>query len=243
MNKLLIALSLLVSNFAWAKPAETIRNALSVSARVSVGNLVGGSAVAAMPYKQGTLFLSNDHVCQWSRGKALLGQTPSYISALNAVSVSLTFVNGEVIKGKVVYVSNSTNPVKASIVSDDLCLIYVEKALPYATLSAQDAEIGEEVFSVGAPHGWFPHVAGGYVGGYLHQKELYIGSASLMIGEGSSGGGVFAKTGGELIGVAFAIEPAVKDIPVPLQAYYVPVSRVQNFLAKYQAATKKKEKK
>lgn len=243
MKKLIVAFSLFMCSPALAKPAEVVTKAVASSAKVGVGGIVGGSAVAASVYSTGTLFLSNDHVCQWTRGKALFSQAPNYVNALNTTSISLTFADGETVKGRVVYTSNSTNPVRPSVVPDDLCLIYVDRSYPSAALSATDAEIGEEVFSVGAPHGWFPHIAGGYVGGYLEQKSAYVGSASLMIGEGSSGGGIFNKVSGELIGIAFAIEPAADNVPAPLQAYYVPVSRAQRFLSKYKTFLKNKENK
>jgi S1-C subfamily serine protease len=147
----------------------------------------------------------------------------------------LHFADGSSALGKVAYLSNSTNPFKKSVVSDDLCLIYVDKKIKPSTLSQQDSDIGEEVFSVGAPHGLFPHIAGGYVGAYFHnvQQNAYVGSASLVIGEGSSGGGIFNKATGELIGIAFAIEPVKDDVPAPLLAYYVPISKAQAFIEMY----------
>lgn len=237
----LLSSILLFSNSIFAKPAESVRNAIASAAKVSIGGIVSGSAVAIKSYGSGTLFLSNDHVCQWSRGKALFAETPNYVGALNSVATSLIVSDGQTLKGRVVYVSNHTNPVRPSVVADDLCLIYVEKSISVAVASPEDAEVGEEVFSVGAPHGWFPHIAGGYVGGYAKDRASYIGSASLVVGEGSSGGGLFEKVSGNLVGVVFAIEPVVDSVPAPLQTYYVPVSRVKHFINKYEMLGKKKK--
>lgn len=243
MNKfawLLVLISLLVPTSLEAKQNSVIKTAMKSSLMVVVDQEGSGSGFAV--YEQSndkTLAVTNDHVCQLSRGRVFLTHEVDYSSKLNTKEIYVVDASGIKHKAKAVKAAN-LHLLKKGQKGSDLCLISVEGKLPVVKLSADDMEQGDKIFSVGAPYGIFPIVHEGF-GGPTYEdndgNEKVVHITSLLIWPGSSGSAVFDYYTGEVVGVAFAILPASKKIEVPVVSLVVPVSQVSEFLNSYLKAS------
>lgn len=234
LKTLIFLLCLLFSQVALADINPVVKSTLKASAKVYVGekSIIIASAIAIDHFNSGTIFVTNDHVCQWTRGKSILGMDPNYSKKLNSIPIFVRQAYGGKMKAKVVYTSQITNPKleKESRFKDDLCLLYVSGDSPFVELG-EDPETGEEVLSISSPHGFFPLITSGYVGGYL--EDYTLGTASINLGKGSSGSGIFDSKTGILKGVVFAIHPVSENEIAALFTLFVPVSHVSDFLKNY----------
>lgn len=239
MNKikqLLTLLCLLISFPAYGKPTPTVKNAVKAAALVVVKGQGSGSGFEVYQQDNLTLIMTNDHVCQMTRGKVFLSQKVDYSNKLNTLPIEVVDLNDKVHKGKVIKTSN-LHSLDKSHKGSDLCLVAIEGKLPgIAQFSDEPLEIGDKVFAVGAPHGIFPLVHEGYLGpGYVddddNEKEVRV--SSLLLWPGSSGSAVYDMDTGLVVGVVFAILPVEKDIDVPVVTIIVPGDQAKDFLDTY----------
>ena len=226
---------LLISNISvFAKTSEVVKQTLQFSWMVEVVGVSTGSGVAVARIKEGTLIMTNDHVCQSSRGVNPLSGAVKHSSKLNSHPV---FVNNlkQRHPARVVKVSNLEYlrpPKKGS----DLCLLYVAKPLPVATFKEDGFESGDELFGIGAPSGFFPSIYQGYAGALITSKNpssvenpsLFV---SMYANHGSSGGGVF-DTKGRLGALTYAIVQDDQNNS-PVVTVTVPLIYMQQFLNDY----------
>lgn len=238
--KLIYAALLLFSTAAFAKTHPAIEKAILASVQVTVKKQGQGSGFAFYrDEKRGrTLIASNDHVCQLTRGRIYLINEVNYDVRLNTFPMQVEQANGETYQARVAYTSNGHRASKKDR-RDDLCIIEIKEEIPLVELG-EEAELGEFVFSVSGPRGYFPLVHRGYAASkYLYENSNPIQAFSLYVTSGSSGGGIF-DTKGNVVGVIFAIVPTVENLPIPLLTYGVPVQHLKKFKKRYDKRRKKK---
>ena len=239
ISKLLILLSLVISFPIYAKPLPSIKKAVKSSGMVFVKGVGSGSGFAV--YQQGdrTLIMTNDHVCQMTRGVSSLSQEIDYSSKINTLEVEVLDSNDKVHKGRVVKTAN-LHLLKRGKKGSDLCLLSVEGTFTLAAFSKEDdMEVGNKIFSVGAPHGIYPMVHEGYVGPVYNsdndddsnKKEVRI--TTLLVWPGSSGSAVYDFDTGLVVGVVYAILPVSKKVEVPVMSVMVPGNQARDFLNTY----------
>lgn len=208
--------------------------ALKASYQIDVPDVAYGSGFAVGHYQGGTLIITNDHVCQQTRGPGIFGKNSVFKRPLNTIKPVVINTEGSRWSASVIKTSGTSVP-GLSKPAADLCLLLVQKEkLPIALISKQSAEIGEEVFSVSGPLGFFPLIHQGFVGPLvnLEDKQLLEAQAvGLNITHGSSGGAVF-NTEGQVVGVIFALitddESKVGGVAV-----MIPKVQLDSFLQKY----------
>ena len=237
MNKikqLLVLLSLLVSFPIYAKPASVVKKAIGSSVMIVVKDQGSGSGFAVSQQGDQTLIMTNDHVCQMTRGKVSLSHKVDYSSKLNTLEIEAVDSNYNVYKGRVVKTSN-VHLLKKGEKGSDLCLISIEGRLPIAQFSSEGLEIGDKIFSVGAPQGIYPLVNEGFVGAtYLDEDNLKeVRITSLLLWSGSSGSAAYSSETGLVVGVVFAILPVSEKIEVPIVTLIVPGDQAKAFLNNY----------
>lgn len=237
MNKikwLAIFLSLFLSFPALSKANQPIGNALRSSVMVVIKDYASGSGFAVAQENGKTLIMTNDHVCQASRGKDMLTDKDDYSSPLNTIEITIEDIYGKQYKAKVVKASN-LHLLKKKEKGSDLCLLEVDTKLQVVTFSGSEPLLGDRVFSVSAPKGIFPLVNEGFVGAAYEDRGLKeIRVTSIILSPGSSGGGVFDSETGEVVGVVFAIVPLLQDVPAAVATITVPVGQARQFLQDYQ---------
>ena len=217
---------------ASARTLPKHKAALQVSYQVEVPTMAFGSAFAFSTRDDGTLFATNDHVCQATRGKGIFKKSSSR-RPLNTIKPVVIDSEGNKFAATVVKTSNLHSRTKDNP-GPDLCLLWVAKTdLPVGVLSKGDPEVGEEIFSVSGPLGIFPVIHQGFVGPTLSfpQEEEHLPArvASLTVTHGSSGGAVF-NSEGQIVGVVFAFIPGEDSVGVAL---FVPVSQLHSFVGEY----------
>ena len=239
ISKLLILLSLVISFPIYAKPTSVVKKAVKSSGMVFVKGVGSGSGFAVSQQGGRTLIMTNDHVCQMTRGVTSLSQSIDYSGKINTLEVEVMDSNEKIHKGKVVKTAN-LHLLKRGKKGSDLCLLSVEGVFAaLATFSEDEMEVGDKIFSVGAPHGIYPMVHEGYVGPIYNsdndddsnKKEVRI--TTLLIWPGSSGSAVYDIDTGLVVGVAFAILPVSKSIEVPVMSIVVPGDQARDFLKTY----------
>jgi len=229
------------ANFCFATPSPEIKKALSVSWMVVIES-VSGSAVAVKQLENGTLLLTNDHVCQASRGLNPLTNQPRFNSKLNSRSLLIQNLN-ERIPARVVYAAN-LHLLKAPQKGSDLCLLFVGKKIPVTEFSSTELEPGDELIGVSAPGGFFPSISRGYLGTLVSsdnptsQMESVL-TTTVLANRGSSGSGIFNDRG-ELAGIVFAIVLDDENHG-PVTTLAVPLVYVRKFLNNYLETLKNKD--
>jgi S1-C subfamily serine protease len=249
MRKTLLYLFLIVTSFfslAGSKVKPPIQKALDSSVLVAIlDTKVGqtgkieswpirigsGFAIKANPITKTTLVATNDHVCQGSRGTDDKDNI-QLKNKLNTQRIEVRTSNGKSLQGVVVLTTN-VNYNSESLIGNDLCLIEVYGLLPTVALNDEGAVLGEEVFAVGAPQGWFPIVSRGYTSStFIDDKGNLIQVFSLPIDRGSSGGAIF-NNDGKVVGVVFAKDAEADDASIVI-AFGVPVSYLKRLLHEYE---------
>jgi len=116
----------------------------------------------------------------------------------------------------------------------DLAIIYVKNGPVSSVELAEDGEykrmrVGDEVYALGYPLGVTPaHMTTGVYSGHLsnmyhrHSAQIYFGN---------SGGGVFSKDNGLLLGINTRV-PSYMGRIVPGWSEYIPATQVRKFLRK-----------
>jgi S1-C subfamily serine protease len=238
--KLLILLSLIFSFPSYAKPTPAIKRGVAASVMVVVEGVGSGSGFAIARRENRTLIMTNDHVCQMTRGQTSLRRKVNYSSKINTLEIVVVDSNDHIHKGKVVKTSN-LHLLKEGQKGSDLCLLSVEGVFAAVAFSKEEMEVGDKVFSVGAPHGVYPMVHEGYVGPSYksdsddNKKEVRI--TTLLVWPGSSGSAVYDYDTGLVVGVIYAIQPVDSKINVPVMSVLVPGDQARDFLRTYQEAT------
>ncbi|MBR2344105.1 MAG: trypsin-like peptidase domain-containing protein [Clostridia bacterium] len=114
-----------------------------------------------------------------------------------------------------------------------------DDTLSVATLAVADAERGDITVSVGAPNGLINTVTYGELLGYRTVTDIAsegievafeVGCHDTPVDHGSSGGAVFGITR-EVIGINFAASEDAEGNT--LYAFYIPISKVREFLSLY----------
>lgn len=184
------------------------------TAKVYVSDITG-SAVAVLKGVGGTFWITNDHVCQSSRGTQVIKkqvgdhlfevkETIDYGSPLNSSKLILRLSDGRNIQASVVKTSDMNNPIIAKpFYPLDLCLLFTTEEVdaPNSDPKVLQPYVGQEVLGIGAAHGIFPSIHGGYMCANYGPRWY----SSAMLSPGSSGGGVFDKDTGHLVGISYAI--------------------------------------
>jgi len=127
----------------------------------------------------------------------------------------------------------------------DLALLDVDELLPAAVLGREEAiDVGDDVVVVGAPYGRSLSVSGGMISlveaedGPPTAPRFKAMKTDASIGYGSSGGGVFAVPGGQLVGLVEGYRTArvqmgdgyAFDVPMPGETFVTPVTKIRAFL-------------
>lgn len=220
-----------------AKPSPAIQNALNASWQVVLQE-TSGSGVAVAHINKGTLVMTNDHICQASRGLNPLSREPKFNSKLNSTPISIRNLKQK-FQARVVRTSNLhllRPPQKGS----DLCLLYVEAILPLAGFASNEFEPGDELITIGAPSGFFPSIHKGYAGAMISSPRSPILPTLFVTAYanyGSSGGGVFNEEG-KLGGIVFAIAQDDQNNS-PVVTHVIPLEQVLNFIEDYKGSLSK----
>jgi len=230
MKILLILLFLFFPENIFSDVSPTIKTTIEVSARVEVGNTLG-SAVAIGHFKEFTIWVSNDHVCQWSRGRD--GDLPKYNSDLNSVETYLTtLVNDsfEELFAVVAYTTNSTHPSNSTSknkAENDLCFLLSFGTHPIAKFS-DSLEIGDKIISTSSLRGHFPFIVEGHISVPYNSN---VGISSIKLDGGSSGSGLFDIDNASLKGIVFAVSKSeMSGDGYVLFTYFIPASIVRFYL-------------
>ena len=128
----------------------------------------------------------------------------------------------------------------ATAVEYDLAILRFisEEDFPVATLADRDASVGDYIITVGNPNGVLNCVLYGIISdykqiidqsGYL-QVDFEIFAHNAPIAKGSSGGAVFSIDY-KVVGITFAGSYGADGVVT--EAYFVPISRVVEFLSLY----------
>lgn len=209
-------------------------NTLKLSYQVEVPNIAYGSGFAVGNYKNGSLFITNDHVCQNTRGPGLMKGTTFLRGPLNTMKPYVIDSKGSRWKASVIK-TTGVSVKKLSKPSSDLCLLFVDNLkVPFVTISKQVAEVGEEVFSISGPQGIFPMIHKGFIGPSIDTEDpnlLPVQASSLDITHGSSGGAVFDFEG-KVVGVVFALL-VEQETKVGSIALVIPKDQLELFLEGY----------
>ena len=227
MKYLVCFFFLLFSSLSFAQVNGAVLNSISSSFKVMIPKArTSGSGVAIFQRDDKTLIMTNDHVCQATRGHLFWTSEIDESEKLGRFNIVVRSSKGRVYKAKIVKTSGvslaSSNP------GPDLCILEIKADFPYTKLA--NTRIGEKVYSVSAPTGVFPMVHEGYIGPYQYDDELErVGTVTLGVTKGSSGGGIFNYKG-QVVGIIFAIMPIHEDTPGALFTYYVPAQEAYRFL-------------
>lgn len=231
---LLLVLSLVISNPIQAKSPNHVKKALKSAVKVIVPESGTGSgfAIHYNKKKNRTLIMTNDHVCQGTRGKTAILGTVDYTTPINTNKIYIKTPKGKVYKGWIVKTSNLELAIDRTKVSD-LCLVSIKGKIPITRFQTK-AEIGDKVFSIGNPKGYFPLIHEGYFGGVQKSEgHAPYRLATLNISFGSSGSAVWNIETGKVVGVAFAIFSTDKGNGIAIVALVVPSYQAIDFLLTY----------
>ena len=94
--KLLILLSLIFSFPSYATPA--IKRGVAASVMVVVEGVGSGSGFAIARRENRTLIMTNDHVCQMTRGQTSLRRKVNYSSKINTLEIVVVDSNDHIHK-------------------------------------------------------------------------------------------------------------------------------------------------
>lgn len=219
-----------------------VEQAIRGSVKLIIPKVSSGSgfAVEYDRKRKVTIIVTNDHVCQATRGKDKQGE-PLYDSNLNSVAIFARSTMNSRIEARVAYVSNMHKP--SLMTKDDLCIVEAKAELPLVSFSKRNyAQLGEKVFSVSAPRGFFPIVHDGRAGPLYSRSSKYteVQAFNLTVNTGSSGGAVF-DLAGKVVGVIFAMNLAENNIRVPVVAYVIPGYLAREFFERYKKRLKSKK--
>jgi S1-C subfamily serine protease len=125
-----------------------------------------------------------------------------------AVTSTLLLTNCHVIESRsLIWIKKGDRVERARIVSGDFqsdrCIITVEAGGLVPVLGMRmysDLKVGEEVYSIGSPSGLETTLGQGVISGLRRLEQLRLLQTSAPLSPGSSGGGLFDKSG-NLIGV------------------------------------------
>jgi len=200
VKSIVLGLGLLFSVSALGSVEPFVRDAINSSAQVRVPQIGVASAVAIARANGRTYLLTNDHVCQMSRGdKSFFGFG---LAPLNTHPVYIKTVKGKSVLAVVEVTTNATrNTGEMGNDVPDLCLLSTAEYISPVLMSRDELELGSPIFSVSGPQGVFPIIHDGRVGEYSNS----IIATNLAISPGSSGGGVFDKDTGFLIGLVSSV--------------------------------------
>jgi Trypsin-like peptidase domain len=227
----LLLFSLLQSPLLYAKTNPLIRRAKESSVQVIVPEVGSGSGVSVYNTKDYSLIMTNDHVCQMTRGTIFLTSGINYSNPINTYRVIVKTFLGEELKGTVIKTAN-LHKLKEGQRKSDLCVIKIEHVVPAIEIDVSDLEIGDKVFNVSAPIGIFPVIFEGFVGPdrNVDENQHPARVLSVPINSGSSGSGVFSYDTGKIIGIAFAIITVEEGSHDAVVSLMVPAERVKSFL-------------
>jgi len=215
----IILLSCLLSTAVFSKPIPKIQKSLDASVMIVIKDIGGGSGTSVFydENRKKTIVVTNNHVCQLSRGADAKG-------SLNKVPVLLVDAQGGNYKAKIVFVNPS---------GDDLCLIETSARIPTATLAPVGVDIGTKVYTIGAPKGWFPIIYEGYAGTVYIDNGLVFQVMVVQGTYGSSGSGVYDFNTGEYVGTLFAMYTHDEKKEIPFFMMAVPVNSLRVLMQKY----------
>ena len=218
MKKYLILL-LLISSLSYSKPRPEIARALQSSVQIIIPEISMGSGVVYKHNGLATYILSNDHVCQSTRGLTLTNSLDKN-KPLNSVQLKVKGVDGKSYLGQVI---------KAGDPKVDLCIIMVKEVIYKAARFGSGLEVGDSIFLVSGPGGVFPMISSGYAGRTYPDKIMKdVRATTVSANHGSSGGGVFNDSG-ELVGIIFSIITD-SDNGSPIASFMVELKDIQEFL-------------
>jgi serine protease Do len=135
----------------------------------------------------------------------------------------------------------------------DIAVVEVNAAdVPVTPLAPDDAlELGDDLVVIGAPFGKGLSVVAGIVSQVDYEFAESAGprtpkalKTDAAIGYGSSGGGVFGVTSGELVGLVEGYRTArvafgkpsdnyAFDVPMPGETFVAPAARIRRFLVEH----------
>ncbi len=154
----------------------------------------------------GTTLLTNKHICQ----------------ASSNATYTITDYSGGKYEAKFVRYAPYA----------DLCLIHTDAVLRPVKLASEDATQFSHIVVIGAPHGMFPNVTEGYIGGYYNVDlggdtytiHVRAQATSVPIYPGNSGSPVW-NDDGKVVGIMFAGHGSAEHITM-----LIPVNEILSFL-------------
>lgn len=219
----------------FAKTDLYIRSAMEASYMVLVPRVGSGSGVAVYQNENGSLIMTNDHVCQLTRGITMLSHETDKSKPINTLPIQVMNSRGDIFKAVVVKTSNLER-LKKGTQGSDLCIVEIKERVPTLEIDSSDQEIGSKVFNVSAPLGIFPVIFDGFLGPVESRRGGNMKSiqvVTLAINHGSSGSGVFSYENGKVVGIAFAIISADEGTNATVVALMVPGNQAKDFLNSY----------
>jgi len=209
-------------------PRELIKSSIDASYVISFAEGNGSGVAFYRDESKGITFvMTNDHVCQLSRGLTLYKEISK--KPLNTFTPTLVNKDGVRFQAKVLYTSDSRKDVSRP----DLCIIGTKNTIPTTTLGVQMSS-GSKVYSVGGPQGFFPFVDEGYFIDHYKNTEVNTDAYTLKAYFGSSGSGVFDYDTGKIVGIIFAmITYDDESIKAPFITYAVPLTEIRSFIKEF----------
>jgi S1-C subfamily serine protease len=245
LKKIITSIFITTSTLTFGQVSPVVKNILGGTVQVSTP-VGGGTAVAIASDKNGTLFISNDHVCQLSRGKVILTGEIDFKSPLNTVPVIITKIETNHTEtdypAEVVYTTNVHLRKRAR--QKDLCILFSpSKDFQIQQIDSNPVEVGENVINISNAFGSFPVISSGYIGGtYFMPDYTTVYSTTVKGGGGASGSGIFNIETGKLRGIIFvmlASEEKPNQYTSGSLMIFFPGSDVANFLNEYKSKSKK----
>lgn len=180
-----------------------------------------GSGVVVKSDSDGSLIVTNKHVCHGSRqtSKELKDQK---IPVASFVLVFAKPMNKRPIVGQIISVA----------LNSDLCLIHLEaKNLAVVKLAKEPAKPQQKIYTHGSPFGQEGTTEYGEVIGKDYADSMQHTVAKIKVRPGASGSGVFNEDN-ELVGIVARMASSSRSREPDL-GMYVPLSHVRLFLRQF----------
>lgn len=182
-----------------------------------------GSGVIIKSNDEGSIILTNKHVCD-------INKVPSMIKLLAEEigdSILIDYTPFKIIhshskkvgQGQVLRVAQNT----------DLCLIFVDiPNLNSVEIANKVPKNGERLFNISNPLGYTNYITEGFAGDFLYIMGIRVRQVSIPVSYGSSGSGVF-NNDGELVGLVSMIDPSAAASHLTL-SFMIPLTSIKMFL-------------
>ena len=175
-----------------------------------------GSGVIIQSTKNGSLILTNKHVCNINKLSHYEARKRHFISKYSTLKIKKVYEDDKkefIMLGQVLKFG----------INVDLCLIHANKGCqPYSKLADKDIEWGEEVYGFSNPRGLEAVSSTGMALDFMYVWDMLYRQSTVLAIPGSSGSGVF-NAQGELVGLI--------SLTDGWYSYYVPHQQMKTFVA------------